>query len=124
MGTTNWSACLSAHPIKSIWTLADVGEQPHQSAKFSFQKRTFGTKPVVVKSFQPQWFQKWSWIHYDEARDIAFCFICVKTVRSKTLKTAKTTNVSFIYRGYYNWKDATSEKGGFFISSLKFSNEN
>lgn len=94
-------------------TLPDVGEQPHQPAKFSFQKRAFGTKSVVFRSFQPQWFQKWSWIHYDEARDLAFCFICVKAVRSKTLKTAKTVDACFISRGYCNWKDATGERGGF-----------
>ena len=56
-------------------TLPDIGEQPHHPAKFSFQKRAFRTKCVVFRLFQPQWFQKWSWIHYDEARDLAFCFI-------------------------------------------------
>ena len=94
-------------------TLPDIGEQPHQPAKFSFQKRAFGTKSVHFRSFQPQWFQKWPWIHYDEARDLAFCFICVKGARSKTLKTARTADASFISRGYSNWKDATGEKGGF-----------
>ena len=44
-------------------TLPDIGEHPNQPAKFSFQKRAFGINSVVYRSFQPQWFQKWSWIH-------------------------------------------------------------
>ena len=37
-------------------TLPDIGEHPNQPAKFSFQKRAFGIKSVVYRSFQPQWF--------------------------------------------------------------------
>ena len=81
--------------------------------KFKFPKRAFGRKEITLRSFQSEWFQKWSWIHYDEARDIVFCSICVKATRSKQLKAAKTCDASFISRGYWNWKDATGEKGGF-----------
>ena len=53
------------------------------------------------------------WIHYDEARDTVFCSIYVKDTRSKQLKAAKTCDASCNSRGYWNWKDATGEKGGF-----------
>ena len=37
----------------------------------------------------------------------------MKAARTKTLKTAKTADASFISHDYSNWKDATGEKGGF-----------
>ena len=69
-------------------------------------------KEITHRSFQAQWFQKWSWIHYNEGRDIVFCSICGKAARSNKLQAcaAKTCDVSFISRGYCNWKDATGEK--------------
>eukprot|EP00731_Ephydatia_muelleri_P025509 Em0017g592a len=93
--------------------LPDIGENPNHPIKYNFPKRAFGVKEITHRSFQPQWFQTWSWIHYDEGRDIVFCSICVKAARSNKLKAAKTCDVSFISRGYCNWKDATGEKGGF-----------
>ena len=96
-----------------IEIIPDIGETPNQLIKFNFPKRAFGAKEITHRSFQPKWFQKWSWIHYDEARDIVFCSICVKATRSKQLKAAKTCDASFISCGYCNWKDATGEKGGF-----------
>ena len=93
--------------------LPDIGENPNHPIKYNFPKRAFGVKEKTHRSFQAQWFQKWSWIHYDEGRDIVFCSICVKAARSNKLKAAKTCDVSFISRGYCNWKDATGEKGGF-----------
>ncbi|KAL5499510.1 hypothetical protein EMCRGX_G010944 [Ephydatia muelleri] len=93
--------------------LPDIGENPNHPIKYNFPKRAFGVKDITHRSFQAQWFQKWSWIHYDEGRDIVFCSICVKAARSNKLKAAKTCDVSFISRGYCYWKDATGKKGGF-----------
>eukprot|EP00731_Ephydatia_muelleri_P012476 Em0006g1370a len=93
--------------------LPDIGENPNHPIKYNFPKRAFGVKDITDRSFQAQWFQKWSWIHYDEGRDIVFCSICVKAARSNKLKAAKTCDVSFISRGYCYWKDATGKKGGF-----------
>ena len=67
-------------------------------AKFRYvpyQVNALASEAVSNVAFQPQGFQKWSWIRYNEARDLLFCFICVKAVRSKTLKTAKTVGACF-----------------------------
>lgn len=87
--------------------LPDIGENPNHPMKYNFPKRAFGVKEITYRSFQPQWFQKWCWIHYDEGRDLAFCSICVKASRSNKLKAAKTLDLSFISREifiYYYYK--------------------
>ena len=63
--------------------LPDIGENPNQPIKYNFPKQALCAKEVTNRSFHPQWFQKWSWIHYDEACDIVFCSICEKAARSK-----------------------------------------
>ncbi len=52
--------------------------QPHD---FSFPKRQFGKSKIVYRAFQSQWFNKWKWLHYDEANDAAFCYLCMSAVK-------------------------------------------
>ena len=52
--------------------------QPHQPRKFSFPMRSFGKTSVVKRSFQAEWFDKFPWIHYDEALDAALCHLCAR----------------------------------------------
>ena len=54
-----------------------IGDKPHQPKSFRFPQREFGKTVVAKRSFQPQWFDRWSWLHYDEDKDLAFCFTCV-----------------------------------------------
>ena len=112
MAGYSFSGSIAQSPSHSE-ILPDIGENPNHPMKYNFPKRAFGVKEITHRSFQPQWFQKWFWIHYDEGRDLAFCSICVKASRSNKLKAATTLDLSFISRGYCNWKDATGEKGGF-----------
>ncbi|KAL5469095.1 hypothetical protein EMCRGX_G030291 [Ephydatia muelleri] len=94
--------------------LPDIGENPNHPIKYNFPKRAFGVKDITHRSFQAQWFQKWSWIHYDEGRDIVFCSICVKAARSNKLKAAKICDLSFISRGTAIGRmPCTGKKGGF-----------
>lgn len=68
--------------------IPDLPPAPHQpSESFVYPKRTFRKKNVVWRSFQQAWFKQWTWLHYDEASDLAYCHICVS--------------------GFCNWKDAT-----------------
>ena len=53
-----------------------IGDKPHQPSFFHFPQREFGKTSVVKRSFQRQWCDGWSWLHYDEDRDLAFCFTC------------------------------------------------
>ena len=39
----------------------DVPNQPK-----NFPKRSFGVKKLEQRSFNPQWFQSHSWLHYEE----------------------------------------------------------
>ena len=55
-----------------------IGAAPHQPNPFHFPQREFGWPPHVTKrSFQPSWFAKWTWLHYNE-EDAAYCFYCIK----------------------------------------------
>lgn len=78
-------------------------DEPHQPRTYSFPKRSFGQKNVVYRAFQAKWFDSYSWLHYDEGKDLAFCFLCMKAQNS--LKE-KCTDNAFISRGFSNWKDA------------------
>ena len=52
--------------------------KPHQPRTFSFPKRQFGKSKPVLRSFQAGWFGSWSWLHYHEATDSAFCFYALR----------------------------------------------
>ena len=84
-----------------------LAEKPHQPLSFKFPKHEFGEKSVVKRSFQPQWFSRWKWLHYDEERDLAFCFTCVKAYKENKLHSSTNLETTYISTGYSNWKDAS-----------------
>ena len=49
---------------------------------------------------------KWTWLHYDEVNDSAFCFVCTKVYKEFKLTNASIEK-TFISSGYRNWKNAT-----------------
>ena len=65
----------------------DVPEKPHQPKNFSFLKRSFGQKTVVYRSFQPNWFSKWPFLHYEESSDEVFCHTCLMACKLNRMKT-------------------------------------
>ena len=80
--------------------------EPHQPQKFAFPRRQFGKKNVVERAFQPSWFQKFTWLHYDENCDAAFCYLCSSAEKQGKLKAASKES-AFLSKGFTNWKDAT-----------------
>ena len=66
---------------------------------------------MAKRSFQPQWFDKWTWFHYDEERDVAFCHTCIIAKRNDHLHTVSNLEQSFISTGFSNWKDAIAKLG-------------
>ena len=42
-------------------------------------------KRLVWQSFQQSWFNQWTWLHYDEANDLAYCHICVSVYLNNLL---------------------------------------
>ena len=82
------------------------GDAPHQPLQFRFPKRLFGKTKPVKRAFQSNWFKQWTWIHYNEEKDLAICFLCAKALREKKL-FAPNAEESFTTKGFSNWKDAT-----------------
>ena len=58
------------------------------------------------RSFQSKWFDKYTWLHYDEGKDSAYCFTCKTADEQNKLRT-KYKDIAFISRGFNNWKDET-----------------
>ena len=86
-----------------------IGDKAHQPSLFHFPQREFGKTSVVKRSFQRNWFDRWSWLHYDEDRDLAFCFTCVVAYQKNLLQSAHCLEQTFISTGFSNWKDATAK---------------
>ena len=64
------------------------------------------------QSFQPQLYERWKWLHYDEQKDSVTCYICWHAHLHHRLPNMKIDDV-FIESGYTNWKNATDTKSGF-----------
>ena len=90
----------------SSMAVSELLYKPHQPRSFNYPTRTFGKKNPVKRAFRGAWFERWSWLHYDEASDMAFCFLCRKAETEGKLKAANK-DLSFISKGFSNWKDAT-----------------
>ena len=58
----------------------------------------------MSRSFQSNWFNKYKWLHHDEAQDAAYCYTCRTAEEQGKLKN-KYKDSAFISRGYTNWKD-------------------
>ena len=79
-------------------------DKPHQPRSFNYPTRMFGKKNPMKRAFRGAWFEKWSWLHYNEASDVGF--LCHKAEREGKLKAANK-DLLYISKGYSNWKDAT-----------------
>ena len=78
---------------------------PHQPKKFSFLYKSYGKTKVVQRHFQADWFDKWTWITYDETKDDLFCIVCQQASEEKKLSNSEY-EPTFIRKGYCNWKEA------------------
>ena len=63
----------------------------------------------MQRTFQPQWFSRWKWLHYVEDSDAAFCFTCVKAYSENKLFSVSSLQSTYISNGHTNWKDATTK---------------
>ena len=100
--TTSHTPCTSKLPLQ-------VGNTPNQPRRLTFPFTSFGNKQ---RSFQPGWFDRHPWLHYDESRDAAFCHTCIKAVANNMISSGNA-DVVFTGHGYANWKNATEKKKGF-----------
>jgi len=85
--------------------------KPNQPRDIEFPKRTFG-KDVKQRSFQPDWFNSFKWLHYDQTKDTAFCFTCIRALKKNMISSEKS-ETAFTETGYRNWKKALETNRGF-----------
>ena len=89
---------------KALRKLPNIGENPHQPDRsFEFPKRDFSGRK---RNFQHEWFTKFSWLHYDEAQDKAYCFICVKSMKENLCPKNFSNSEAFTYHGFDYWNKA------------------
>jgi len=62
----------------------------------------FSKKTIVLRVFQAKWFDSYSWLHYDEANDVAFCYLCKQAAAEKKLLPSKCADEAFTSRGFSN----------------------
>ena len=85
----------------------DLPDTPFQPCPYKFPSRSFGKTSPVNRSFQPGWFHRFQWIHYDSGMDAAFCFSCCKAVKQGKVRLSGLSEQSFVIKGFTNWKDTT-----------------
>ena len=94
-------------PSTTNTDLPDIGNEPNQPRRHQFPKRSFGKKNVIYRSFQPAWFDRWKWLHYDSSRDLAFCFTCITAIKTGKMKLSGNMKDSLlIFNGFHSWKEA------------------
>jgi len=93
--------------------LPDLADKPNQPNNISFPKRSYGKTTVTNRAFQPKWFDKWRWLHYDRTGDRVFCFLCVTALKTGKMRPDGNIDEAFVTWGYCYWKDASGEKGRF-----------
>ena len=83
---------------------------------FHISRRTFTFPSVSLGNHwwwsahsSSKWFQRWPWLHYDEDRDLAFCFTCVVVYTNNHLYSTPFLELSFISMGFSYWKDAVTK---------------
>ena len=90
---------------------ATVGEKPCQPR----DPKCFLDRGKNSRPFRPSWFDhdEWkTWLHYDQEKDAAFCFTCIKAVE-QNLISSKNVGKAFISAGCKDWSDAATSGRGF-----------
>ena len=59
---------LAASPCRNQKNLS-----PNQPVNFRYPKREYRDSN---RSFRPQWYKRWKWLHYNEQKDIVTCYVC------------------------------------------------
>ena len=77
-------------------------DDPVQPRQHRFPATLFGNK---TRSFNPQWFDKHTWLEYSIKKDAAFCYVC------RFFSTSTHGEESFVRTGYTDWKHAPGKSG-------------
>ena len=94
---TTPSTIAVSSPVSSRLSSPDTGRSTGPDAQASSSTNT-STKNIlspyhpplpttkfgkINRQFQPQWCQRWTWLHYDTVIDRAFCFACCQAETSR-----------------------------------------
>jgi hypothetical protein len=60
-----------------------------------------------MRSFQLDWYERWSWLHWDTTTAGLLCLYCHNVHGLNMLTLSKTEQLSFIKNGFSSWKEAT-----------------
>ena len=84
---------------KKTRPLQYIGNAPNQP-NIVFKKTSFSGK---VRNFQYKWFQDFPWLHYNEAEDKAYCFLCIKCIKEEISKKNFSKAIAFTHNGFGYW---------------------
>lgn len=103
-GTGNVVYDLLAHDQTSKPESTIVPLEPfHPPSNFKF-------KVTDDRTCHSNWFQEWTWLHYDEEKDAVFCHICASAIQQKLMPLKeKKSKTNFIECGFRKWKNATEQ---------------
>ena len=73
---------------------------PNQPVNFKNPKREYEDSN---RSFQPQWYKRWKWLHYNEQKDSVTCYVCWHAHLHHMLPNMKIDD-AFIESGYTKQK--------------------
>ena len=79
---------------------------PNLPKTLKFPQGSFGQKNPVKRSFQSSWFANKTWLHYDEANDLAYCHVCMVAYRDGNLNSSNLDK-AFMLNVFSSWKDAS-----------------
>ena len=79
---------------------------PCQPTNVTFPKRAYSDKG---RSFNPAWYQQYSWLESSVKKDAAFCFPC-RLFGSGSIALGRPER-AFTVNGFRDWKHATGNKG-------------
>ena len=81
---------------KEAVALPSLPVEPNQPSSFPFSKCSFGKMKPVLCAAKPQWFKSWKFLHYDEARVVVFCHVCVTAFRLGRIKSSHNASPAFV----------------------------
>ena len=79
---------------------------PCQPVDIQFPITYFSGK---ARSFNPEWFQQYSWLEYSVKKDAAYCYPC-RLLNTPSTCTSRPEK-AFSTTGFRDWKHATGSKG-------------
>ena len=62
----------------------------HPPPSYKFPKRAFGKKVILFRCCRAEWFNTWSWLHYEEHTDVVLCVLCRRAVNEGKLMSGNT----------------------------------